>query len=365
MNDAKGHASNLLILSLATALVGAGILSWSLTQSSFFQERPRPASSLAIKNTVSESIMTNQPAQNPVKIKIPDVKPIQAEDPDVTDEPAEKTPPDDIIAQEQVPETPAGEAVLAEKIILPETMPQEEAAAAAPEAAETSEVVSTEIAAAAPEADTSELISTEIALNEATPVATEADGTDAPPVEVLQNEETPLTTEVSATEVTTTSPEAPTEGITNTEVTPQETATEDATSAEDAETLTSIAPPEEISTDLTDSPEEYTQLTTDPSDENTQITERQKDGWIYAGQYTNGKWVKRGLELPDDKLPDAGNIYKLVWGTNVRLAPPGKRTSDGANLAKNIDYLAVDREIEITSIKNSGKTGHIWLEIKY
>ncbi|CAA6820539.1 MAG: Unknown protein, partial [uncultured Thiotrichaceae bacterium] len=97
----------------------------------------------------------------------------------------------------------------------------------------------------------------------------------------------------------------------------------------------------------------------------TQVTERKKDGWIYAGLYEEGKWTKRGLELPADKLPDAGNIYKLIWGTNVRVAPPGKRTANGDNLANNIDYLAVNREIEVTSIKNSGNSGHIWLEIKY
>jgi hypothetical protein len=92
---------------------------------------------------------------------------------------------------------------------------------------------------------------------------------------------------------------------------------------------------------------------------------RRKNGWIYAGQYKDGKWLKRGLELADNQLPDPGNIYKLIWGTNVRIAPPGKQKQNGNNLAKNIDYLAENNEVEITSIKNSGRTGHIWLEIKY
>ncbi|CAA6814757.1 MAG: Unknown protein, partial [uncultured Thiotrichaceae bacterium] len=218
MNDAKGHASNLLILSLATALVGAGILSWSLAQSNLFKERPRTASSLAIKNTVSESIMTNEPVQNPIEIKIPDIKTGQATNPDevakkpdVTDaiieepkearspvtnqatEPtkyADKAAPDEITTQEQKPEIPVEETILAEKIIPPDAFQNEIAA-------ETT----------APEAATSETILPEIAQDEITALTPEAD-TEVVPIETAltpspeapQTEEVRSTTETSATE---------------------------------------------------------------------------------------------------------------------------------------------------------------------
>ena len=439
MNDAKGHASNLLILSLATALVGAGILSWSLAQSSLFKERPRTASSLAIKNTVSESIMTNEPVQNPIKIKIPDIKTIQATNPDevakkpdaidvIIEEPKEaklpvatptteptksanKVAPDEIATQEQKPETPAKETIVAEKIILPgalqnnitttEIAPpevsQNEITALTPEAdAEVapSRASQNDVAAATPE-------STETIPIEADPIVTETTITstsspETPQTEAAHNAEAASTIEAALPEVlqndiATTTPESDTTDIPESEITiataetdtaetitpeivqneitPIKTEVEiSATQVIPAETplentaATSETPPNTETPEQTD---QATQASAESSDEGTQATERKKSGWIYVGLYENGKWASRGLELPADKLPDAGKVYKLVWETNVRLAPPGKRKANGDNLANNIDYLAINREIEVTSVKNSGRTGHIWLEIKY
>ena len=72
-----------------------------------------------------------------------------------------------------------------------------------------------------------------------------------------------------------------------------------------------------------------------------------------------------GIAIPGTDLPIAGNAYKLTWGANVRSAPPGKKRADGTNLAENVGYLGIGREIQVTTVKNSGNTGHIWLEIAY
>lgn len=91
-----------------------------------------------------------------------------------------------------------------------------------------------------------------------------------------------------------------------------------------------------------------------------------KTGWIYAGQFQNGNWSLLGLNISQTELPQANNAYKLVWGANVRSAPPSQRMSSGtANLAENVGYLAEGSEIYILTVKPSGKNGHIWLEISY
>ena len=90
-----------------------------------------------------------------------------------------------------------------------------------------------------------------------------------------------------------------------------------------------------------------------------------KTGWIYAGQFQNGNWSLLGLNISQTELPQANNAYKLVWGANVRSAPPGRMSSGTANLAENIGYLAEGSEIYVLTVKPSGKNGHIWLEISY
>lgn len=210
------------------------MLSWALTQTSFFKEKR--ASSLAVKNQVSERIMTNQPALTPAQVVIPDIASIQpsAEDPVIAE-----TPPREAVAAEAVTTTtekPATKAV--EKTVSVEPVIE--------------------------------------------PVIE--------PVEPVQPVE--------------------------------------------------------------------------PSQQQKLVL-RQKTGWIYAGQYKKGQWLKRALALPPNQLPTVGSTYQLAWGTNVRLAPPGKRKTEGSNLAKNIGYLAEKQEVEIIKLKNSGQTGHIWLEINY
>ncbi len=87
-------------------------------------------------------------------------------------------------------------------------------------------------------------------------------------------------------------------------------------------------------------------------------------GWIYAGQFTNGKWSEQGLKIGAE-LPVSGAKYALTWGATVRENPPGKRSEGGGKLSKSIGHLAPGREVEIVQVKKSGSKGHIWLEIKY
>lgn len=89
-------------------------------------------------------------------------------------------------------------------------------------------------------------------------------------------------------------------------------------------------------------------------------------GWLYAGQFQNGKWSLVGLDLPENTLPEAQHSYQLTWGAKVRSAPPGQRIGTASsNLAESIGYLAEGSTIKVLSIKQSGKNGHIWLEIAY
>lgn len=87
-------------------------------------------------------------------------------------------------------------------------------------------------------------------------------------------------------------------------------------------------------------------------------------GWIYAGQFTNGKWSEQGLKIGAE-LPVSGAKYALTWGATVRENPPGKRSEGGGKLSKSLGNLAPGREVEIVQVKKSGSKGHIWLEIKY
>lgn len=82
-------------------------------------------------------------------------------------------------------------------------------------------------------------------------------------------------------------------------------------------------------------------------------------GWIYAGQFVNGRWSEQGLKIGNE-LPESGKQYSLNWGATVRDNPPGRRKG----LGKPISNLSSGREIEILQVKKSGSKGHIWLEIK-
>jgi hypothetical protein len=90
-------------------------------------------------------------------------------------------------------------------------------------------------------------------------------------------------------------------------------------------------------------------------------TETGKTGWIYAGQFSDGKWQAKGLIIGDE-LPLEGRSYALNWGANIRANPPGKAKADG--LSENVGYLAQGRKVEIVHIKQSGNKGHIWAQIK-
>lgn len=86
-----------------------------------------------------------------------------------------------------------------------------------------------------------------------------------------------------------------------------------------------------------------------------------KTGWIYAGQFSEGKWQAKGLIIGDE-LPATGHSYALNWGANIRANPPGKTKVEG--LRENVGYLAQGRKVEILQIKQSGSKGHIWVQIK-
>lgn len=86
-------------------------------------------------------------------------------------------------------------------------------------------------------------------------------------------------------------------------------------------------------------------------------------GWIYAGQFANGKWTEQGVRS-GSTLPVSGQRYALTWSATVRDNPPGKKTS-GSKLGKVIANLAAGKEVEVVQVKQSGRQGHVWLEIKH
>jgi hypothetical protein len=98
------------------------------------------------------------------------------------------------------------------------------------------------------------------------------------------------------------------------------------------------------------------------------VTEEQaattgRTGWIYAGQFANGKWTEQGLKIGAE-LPAIGGKYALAWDATVREHPPGKRSEAGGKLGKTVANLASGREVEIVQVKKSGSKGHVWLEVK-
>ncbi|HPQ94369.1 MAG: hypothetical protein KDI44_16605 [Thiothrix sp.] len=89
-------------------------------------------------------------------------------------------------------------------------------------------------------------------------------------------------------------------------------------------------------------------------------------GWIYAGQFQNGRWVQSGIRIAPDQLPQTGARYELLWGTTIRSGPPSRRTDEnGSNLGQNIGYLQDGTQVDILTVKPSGTQGHYWLEIRY
>ncbi|MFN3786280.1 MAG: hypothetical protein ACK4RS_05510 [Thiothrix sp.] len=85
-------------------------------------------------------------------------------------------------------------------------------------------------------------------------------------------------------------------------------------------------------------------------------------GWIYAGQFVNGKWTEQGIKS-GSVLPMSGQRYTLTWAATVRDNPPGKKVA-GSKLGKVIANLAAGKEVEVVQVKQSGRQGHVWLEIK-
>lgn len=83
-------------------------------------------------------------------------------------------------------------------------------------------------------------------------------------------------------------------------------------------------------------------------------------GWIYAGQFSNGVWTQRGLVI-GNQLPVQGQRYQLAAGAKLRDTPPGRRVS--GNLGEAVGFLNSGQSVQIVQVKNSGNTGHIWLQI--
>ncbi|MDD5392253.1 MAG: hypothetical protein PHE17_04470 [Thiothrix sp.] len=129
----------------------------------------------------------------------------------------------------------------------------------------------------------------------------------------------------------------------------------------------SDAPPETPKTKPTEpaletaatKPAEPAAAITDKPADPIPTTTSTKTGWIYAGQFTDGAWIERGLVIGDE-LPVSGQSYALNWGANIRSQPPGKTTE----LSENVGYLAQGHNVEIVQVKKSGSKGHVWLEIK-
>lgn len=374
MNDAQGQASNLLILLMATALAGAGTLSWALTQTSFFKSKS--ASSLAVKNTVSEGIMTNEPVRTASKVVIPAINPVRSIEPiefnqqeTVATLPAsladKKVKPDNTELTELVnTDTQLPESLITEPdLVQPETITP-------PALTDTAEIVEitadsspTEPATSdAPQEETTSVPDTVIAEKPDTNTVTEqtaptedstteqTTGTEEQAAETLLSQSKPQEqTEVTGTGSAKDQPE--------TVSAPAETTTPETSQEQTEQTAAEPGSETDIKTD--------SETATTENIQNQDSKPHQKSGWIYAGQYKDRKWIKCSLELPADQLPEAGNVYTLVWETNVRLAPPGKRKPEGSNLAKNVDYLAENKKVKVVKVKNSGKTGHIWLKINY
>lgn len=151
------------------------------------------------------------------------------------------------------------------------------------------------------------------------------------------------------------SPEITTDTSEVTETLP-ETNVETALTTEATETLPETDIETALTTEVTEtSPETAVETMLTTADfENT--------GWIYGGQFVNGKWLEQGLKTGDE-LPEAGKRYATTWGATVRDNPPGARYNNGSKMGSPIDYFTAGREVSVLQVKQSGTKGHIWLEV--
>lgn len=90
--------------------------------------------------------------------------------------------------------------------------------------------------------------------------------------------------------------------------------------------------------------------------------DNQKSGWLYAGQFTGGKWVEQALKIGAE-LPVAGQSYTIQWDSIVRQAPPGVGAKGGKN-SKALANIAAGNKIDVLEVKPASTKGHIWLKIK-
>lgn len=112
-------------------------------------------------------------------------------------------------------------------------------------------------------------------------------------------------------------------------------------------------------TDTTEaSPSTETITTQDPSVEE-KIT-LGKSGWIYAGQFNEGRWEEKALAI-GAQLPEAGQQYALKWDSIVRAAPPGRNS--GGKMSKALANIGAGQKVTVLEVKDSGSKGHIWLKI--
>lgn len=87
-------------------------------------------------------------------------------------------------------------------------------------------------------------------------------------------------------------------------------------------------------------------------------------GWIYVGQYREGKWLQQGLQLQGG-IPMVGQNYPVAWAATVRGAPPGRQGAANAGLGKAIGHIPVGKTVDVLEVVDSGKQGHIWVKVKY
>lgn len=132
-----------------------------------------------------------------------------------------------------------------------------------------------------------------------------------------------------------------------------------------AETATTITPAATAALPVAEQPAAVTSVdTTLPATTaQSETSSAVATGWIYAGQFANGKWTEQGIKS-GSALPVSGQRYALTWAATVRDNPPGKKAS-GSKLGKVVANLAAGQEVEVVQVKQSGRQGHVWLEIKH
>lgn len=136
---------------------------------------------------------------------------------------------------------------------------------------------------------------------------------------------------------------------------PEEPTQRDAETSPDSEQLAQTESDQTPQT--TQTKEEPKQSAPTPTEDTN--TSDKASGWIYAGQFLNGRWLERALVIGDE-LPTNGNRYTLSWETHVRTDPPSKNKP----LSQTVANLSQGQQIEVIQVKKSGNKGHIWLKIK-